>query len=67
MTVGKYRIRTAVRRRLPWFLLRWGLAAKPSKDCGCHEWYRETETTARCYHCAVGVRDVSPEQDVRDL
>ena len=53
---GRYRWRTAVRRRLPWFLVDHGVAQKGKGDCGNHEWYRSTAEEDRCYHCDAGVR-----------
>lgn len=47
---GKYRLRTALRRHLP-YRLTW-LAPK-GRDCGDHDWYRSEEETWRCYHCTV--------------
>ena len=53
---GKFRLRTRVRSKLPYFLLRVRIAAKPNKDCGRHEWYKHAEDDYRCYHCEVGRR-----------
>jgi hypothetical protein len=53
---GRYRWRTRLRRRLPWFLIDRGVARKGSADCGDHEWYKSTEDEDRCYHCEEGVR-----------
>jgi hypothetical protein len=53
---GRYRLRTRLRRRLPWWLVDLGVAPKGKHDCGAHEWYRESGDTWRCYHCEVGVR-----------
>ncbi len=52
--MGKYRWRTAARRRLPWALV--GMFPKGRRDCGDHEWYRQDEEFLRCYHCQVGVK-----------
>ena len=54
MRHGKYRIRTAMRGRMPWALV--GLFPKGHGDCGDHEWYRSTDDIDRCYHCEAGVR-----------
>ena len=43
-----------IRRRLPWLVVRIGVAGKGKKDCGCHEWYRHDEYWCYCYHCDVG-------------
>jgi hypothetical protein len=42
---------------LPWFLVNMGVAGKPNRDCGDHEWYNVGGVIERCYHCAVGQRD----------
>jgi hypothetical protein len=55
---GRYRWRTALRRRLPYALI--GLSPKGRRDCGYHQWYKSTEDTDHCYHCEVGER--SPSQ-----
>ena len=52
MTKVRYRWRTWLRRRLPWFLVDWGVAGKGTADCGDHEWYNamawsSTAITAR--------------------
>ncbi|MEA2495761.1 MAG: hypothetical protein QOJ29_3672 [Thermoleophilaceae bacterium] len=60
---GRYRWRTRIRHRLPWFLVNLGVAAKGKRDCGDHEWYRENAATARCYHCEPGVRLLSGSAD----
>lgn len=56
--VGRYRFRTRIRRLLPAALI--GLSPKGSRDCGDHEWYRSADGLYLCYHCAAGVRRVSP-------
>lgn len=56
---GRYRWRTRLRRRLPWFLVDRGIAAKGAGDCGAHEWYNHDGVIARCYHCKVGQRSWS--------
>ncbi len=53
---GRYRLRTAVRSRLPWALVNLGVAAKGRRDCGRHDWYKSSDEEDRCYHCQVGVR-----------
>lgn len=62
---GKYRWRTALRARLPWALT--GLVPKGSHDCGNHEWYREDEHLALCYHCEVGERQLADGEHVNEL
>jgi hypothetical protein len=52
--LGKYRLRTWLRMRLPYFLS--DRIPKGRKDCGHHEWYRSDDETLRCYHCEVGMR-----------
>jgi hypothetical protein len=52
----RYRWRTRLRRRLPWFLIQRGVAAKGKADCGDHEWYKSSDQIDRCYHCEVGER-----------
>jgi hypothetical protein len=51
-----YRWRTALRRRLPWFLIDLGVAPK-GRDCekagGRHEWYNHDDVDSACYHCRV--------------
>ena len=47
---GKYRTRTWLRGHLPAALV--GLAPK-GRDCGSHEWYRQSEERDACYHCEV--------------
>ena len=50
-----YRWGTRLRRNLPWFLIRLGIASK-GRDCetagGEHEWNRDY-LTCGCYHCEV--------------
>ena len=53
---GRYRWRTRLRRRLPWFLVNRGIAGKGAGDCGAHEWYNYDGVIARCYHCEAGAR-----------
>ena len=53
---GRYRWRTAARRRLPSILINLGIAAKGKDDCGDHDWYRSNGGQQRCYHCDVGAR-----------
>lgn len=33
-----------------------GVAAKGQRDCGDHEWYKESDEGYRCWHCEVGQR-----------
>jgi hypothetical protein len=56
MRRGSYRWRTAVRHRLPGFLVDVGVAAKGRGDCGAHEFYNADGKVERCYHCEVGER-----------
>ena len=63
--LGRYRWRTAMRRRLPSFLLDRGVARKGKHDCGQHEWYKSTDEEDRCYHCEVGIRRPSQFQSWR--
>jgi len=58
--MGRYRWRTRVRSRLPWFLLDRGVAAKGRRDCGEHDWYNANGGVERCYHCALGERPYDP-------
>ncbi|BCY11752.1 hypothetical protein L3i22_068400 [Actinoplanes sp. L3-i22] len=53
---GRYRWRTWLRRRIPWFLIDRGVADKGKGDCGDHEWYNSDNVVERCYHCSVGER-----------
>ncbi len=43
------------------------LVPKGREDCGRHDWYRDDGTTARCYHCEVGERTITPSIDVLEL
>lgn len=61
MARGRYRWRTAVRRRLPWFLVNLGVSPKGRRDCGAHEFYNADDVIERCYHCAVGERPFDPD------
>lgn len=51
-----YARKTWIRRRLPWFLINLGFAAK-GKDCEIvnaeHHWYNIDNETSGCYHCEV--------------
>jgi hypothetical protein len=58
-TRGRYRWRTAVRRRLPWALVNRGVADRGKKDCGDHEWFNVDYVVEQCYHCEVGQRPYS--------
>ena len=60
--MARYRLRTRIRSHLPWALT-W-LAPKGLRDCGDHDWYREDEHTARCYHCEPGKFDLPPGSDI---
>jgi hypothetical protein len=53
---GRFRWRTSLRTRLPWFLTDLGVARKGLSDCGDHEFYRSSDELERCYHCVVGER-----------
>ena len=50
---GKYRMRTWLRRHLPYLLA--DRIPKGRQDCGNHEWYRSKEDVWECYHCVLGV------------
>ena len=68
--MGKYRWRTEIRRKLPWFLIDLGITAKGRRDCGDHEWYREHGDVWRCYHCKPGEyvgEDPYANEALRDL
>jgi hypothetical protein len=52
--MGRYRWRTEIRRKLPWFMIDLGITAKGRRDCGRHEWYREHDNVWRCNHCKPG-------------
>ncbi len=56
MAGGKYRLRTAIRRRSPRFLMDRGVLGKGRRDCGDHDWYKESDEVDRCYHCDMGER-----------
>ena len=51
-----YAWRLWLRGRLPWFLIRLGIADK-GEDCGSvgarHLWYNRDKQTSGCYHCKV--------------
>ena len=63
-----YAWRTALRKRLPWFLIDLGVAQK-GKDCGvvgaAHHWYNIEGTHSGCYHCREvregGLWEAKPE------
>jgi hypothetical protein len=57
---GRYRWRTRLRGRLPWFIVDLGVTAKGRRDCGDHEWYNHDGRVERCYHCRVGERSRKP-------
>ena len=57
---GRFRWRTALRKRLPWFLINLGGAAKGKTDCGDHEWYNAGHGVAHCYHCSAGEKPYDP-------
>jgi hypothetical protein len=57
--MARFRWRTAVRKRLPWFLVDLGVAPKGRGDCGAHHWYKASDTEDRCYHCEIGLRHPS--------
>ncbi|GAA2355748.1 hypothetical protein [Dactylosporangium salmoneum] len=57
---GRFRARTAIRKRLPWFLINLGVADKGKTDCGEHEWYNAGDGVAHCYHCVVGQKPYDP-------
>ncbi|TXR57624.1 hypothetical protein [Quadrisphaera setariae] len=60
MTRGRYRWRTAVRMRTPWWLIERGVAAKGRRDCGDHDFFNADGVVERCYHCQVGERPHDP-------
>lgn len=60
---GRFRVRSRIRSRLPWFLIKLGVAAQPASDCGHHEWYKESDGVYLCYHCQVGYRTTAPWGD----
>ncbi len=64
MATGKYRLRTAIRERLPVVLI--DLIPKGPDDCGDHEWYKAEEQTWRCYHCRPRITHTVP-WDAREL
>ena len=45
------------------FLFRLGVAAQPTRDCGRHDWHKETEGIYLCYHCQLGHRTTAPWGD----
>jgi hypothetical protein len=49
-----YAWRTWVRKRIPWWLINVGVAAKGS-DCeaagATHHWYNRDGLSSACYHC----------------
>jgi len=51
-----YRWRLILRSKLPWFLIRLGIANK-GKDCelrrASHDWYNHNDTSSACYYCKV--------------
>jgi hypothetical protein len=55
---GKYRLRTWLRKHLPYLLS--DRIPKGAQDCGDHEWYRQDEEWDACYHCVVGRRPHEP-------
>ena len=57
---GRFRWRTRLRRRLPWFLVDRGVAGKGTADCGNHEWYNADGAVDHCYHCTAGRRPHPP-------
>ncbi|MDI1459549.1 hypothetical protein QEZ54_01080 [Catellatospora sp. KI3] len=57
---GRYRLRTRIRTRLPWFLINLGFADKGRRDCGDHDWYAGDGVVEHCYHCRVGERPYDP-------
>lgn len=61
-STGRYRMRTRIREHLPTPLL-W-LAPKGPDDCGAHEWYREDDQLALCYHCEMGEHPLGPDDEV---
>ncbi len=51
-----YSKRTKLRGKLPWFLIKLGIASK-GKDCNLvnaeHHWYKIDDESSGCYHCEV--------------
>lgn len=51
-----YRLRTSIRKNLPWFLVNLGICPK-GFDCekagGAHEWYNKDGVYSACYHCQI--------------
>lgn len=49
-----FRLRTAMRGKLPWFLIDLGICGKGG-DCekhgGTHQWYNQDDMHSACYHC----------------
>jgi hypothetical protein len=63
----RYRFRTWAREHVPGPLAR--LFPPGSKDCGCHEWFRNDDHTDICLHCTVGerehvLREIDPESEL---
>lgn len=58
MSVGRYRARAWLRRRLPSALS--SVVPKGRGDCGAHEWYRADKQTWRCYYCEPAIATSSP-------
>lgn len=56
MATHPYAWRTWLRKRLPWFLINLGVAAK-GENCesvgASHYWYNKDNVSSGCYHCEV--------------
>lgn len=65
MAASRYRLRTWLRGRSPWFVA--ARIPKGVHDCGDHEFYRETGGVWRCYHCEPGLALEEPYTDREKL
>jgi hypothetical protein len=61
---GKYRGRTWLRGRLPWFAAQ---QIPKGPDCGAHEFYRQSADRDACYHCRVTRRHEPVSASEREL
>lgn len=59
MSWPRYRLRTWLRKRLPYVLS--DRLPTGAHDCGEHDWYNADDVVERCYHCRVGVRPRSSQ------
>lgn len=64
-----FRLRSAIRKRLPWFLIDLGICGK-GDDCekhgGSHEWYNQDNVHSACYHCCVVRSGLVPSKAASD-